>query len=413
MRAAVFALSLIIAVVVAPARGDERIARVDAALAKAAAYLVSRQDADGAYRSGVHGSFRDGVGLTPHVASVLPFIDTGDGTARAAYRRSVDHLLSFVNDRGELEREFRHPAFPVYTLAAASWVVTLEHRAGRHGVAERAFLDALLRRQLSRDNGWSESDLDFGGWGYFFDLPTKPSDPAMRHSLLRSNLSATVYAIGAMKHAKHDLGGDAWADALRFVERCQNFEPDPARRDERFDDGGFTFGPDDAAANKPGIAGVDRHGRTRLASYGSMTADGLRALIQCGAGLDDPRVVAAIGWLGRNFDVERNPGVYAPDRVVLADATYYYWLWSLSHATRRAGVVTLETPGGRVVVAERVIEALLARQQPDGSWKSHNSEGREDDPLVATPFAAAALRVCRDVLIEQQQSGVVAPAGAK
>lgn len=382
----------------APSGGEQRVEKIDAALVRAADFLISKQSPDGSWRSGVHGSFRDGVGLTPLVCSTLFFLDTPDGRNRLATRRGIDWLLGFIDDRGKLVRDFAHPSFPVYSLSGASWCVTLDGRDERRNRAERAFLNALLSRQLNEANGWTRDDTDFGGWGYFFNTPKKPDDPRLRHPLLRSNLSATVFAIGAMKHAKHDLGGKAWDDALRFVLRCQNFSDDEARRDPDFDDGGFVFSPDDAAGNKPGIAGVDRFGRTRLRSYGSMTADGLRALIQCGLETTHPRVRAAVGWIALNWDATTNPGRFENDRVVLRDASYYYWCWSVSHALFRAGVTTLDTPRGKVAWAESLADALLERQREDGSWKNDNSEGREDDPLVATAFAAAALRVCRDQL---------------
>ena len=48
--------------------------------------------------------------------------------------------------------------------------------------------------------------------------------------------------------------------------------------------------------------------------------------------------------------------------------------------------------------AEALAETLLARQRADGSWSNPASEMREDDPVVATAFATAALGVCRIAL---------------
>ena len=45
--------------------------------------------------------------------------------------------------------------------------------------------------------------------------------------------------------------------------------------------------------------------------------------------------------------------------------------------------------------ANALADALLRRQQPDGSWVNDAEQVREDDPLVATPLAMAALAVCR------------------
>ena len=49
--------------------------------------------------------------------------------------------------------------------------------------------------------------------------------------------------------------------------------------------------------------------------------------------------------------------------------------------------------------ARMLIEALLKRQHPDGSWTNTFTDGREDDPLVATPMAAEALLLCMQVML--------------
>ena len=43
-------------------------------------------------------------------------------------------------------------------------------------------------------------------------------------------------------------------------------------------------------------------------------------------------------------------------------------------------------------------EELLRRQNPDGTWRNAFTDAKEDDPLVSTPWAAAALAVCRSVV---------------
>src|SRR5439155_7440520 len=37
-------------------------------------------------------------------------------------------------------------------------------------------------------------------------------------------------------------------------------------------------------------------------------------------------------------------------------------------------------------------------QKPDGSWSNSFTDGREDDPLVATPMAAEALLLCMQII---------------
>jgi len=48
-----------------------------------------------------------------------------------------------------------------------------------------------------------------------------------------------------------------------------------------------------------------------------------------------------------------------------------------------------------------VRDELVARQRPDGSWANRFTDAKEDDPLVATPWAAAALAIGRAVITRQ------------
>ena len=138
----------------------------------------------------------------------------------------------------------------------------------------------------------------------------------------------------------------------------------------------------------------------RFRSYGSMTADGVRALLRLGAPPDDPRVVRAAAWLDAHFDPAQNPGDFPPVAEVRRASAYYYWTWTAAHAMRALGRRDWASP----LAAE-----LLRRQLPDGSWKNPASEMREDDPVVATSFAVAALGVCRMVLAGEHRSHAVRP----
>src|SRR5207245_5462282 len=119
------------------------------------------------------------------------------------------------------------------------------------------------------------------------------------------NLSATVAALGALRATGMADNHAAVRKALLFCERCQNFGDEPA-----FDDGGFFFIYDDGVRNKAGVAGSDKRGRERYASYGSATADGLRALLLCGLPSEHPRVRAARHWLVTHFIATIHPGPY-------------------------------------------------------------------------------------------------------
>ncbi|MGO9113981.1 MAG: hypothetical protein ACLP9L_32595 [Thermoguttaceae bacterium] len=393
--------------------GGESARRADVALQKAARYLVARQSPDGAWRSETYGAMRDGPSLTPLVMSALLFLPQAGAEGRTALGKGADYLAGFVGDDGRLKVQARELLFPVYTAASASRVLVLVQRSPRNVRGQQAWLAYLRGRQLNESLGWQPADPEYGGWGYALDVPRKPAPGNPKELLHESNLAATVFALAALRSAKVPAGDPAYAQSLAFVKRCQNFSDDPAAADPKFDDGGFFFIPGDAAQNKAGAAGTDRFGHTRFYSYGTMTADGLRALLRCGLAEDHPRVVAARKWLTRNFSAAHNPGRFAADRAVIQDATWYYWTWAASHAFLAVHLERFHAGDGLIAWPEAFARELLGRQRPDGSWVNRFTDAKEDDPLISTSWAAAALAIGRAMTTGQSDMpGDRCPVGA-
>jgi HEAT repeat protein len=380
----------------APAAGN--VDRIDAALQRAAVFMVKAQSPDGAWRSETYGAFRDVPVLTPYVMSALFFLPQGGEPARLAFKRGARYLVEHVNEDGTVNEGPRGFNYPVFMAAMASRVVALESRTPETVRAQTAWLAFLRRRQLTQPLGWDYADPEFGGWGFSIDLPRKPKPGELKGLFYESNLPSTLFGLAALKSARVPPDDPAWHYALRFVTRCQNFA-EAVVADPKFDDGGFFFIPNDPLQNKAGVAGTDRFGRQRFHSYGAMTADGLRALLQCGLAPDDRRVVAARQWLERHFTAAENPGTFEPDREVLRNSVYYYYVWSVAHAFSRLGLVEADTGQGEVRWAEALADELVRRQRADGAWTNSFTDAKEDDPLVATPWAAAALAVCRQVIL--------------
>ncbi len=376
--------------------------RIDRSLSLAVAFLLSRQAQDGAWRSDVYGHFKDGDALTPLVLQTL-LAAAPPSSTEPSCRRGAAYLVDMVRPDGSIDPGPQGLSYPVYTAAGA--VLVLSHPSNeRQRPARDAWRAFLRRRQLTEDLGWLPTDPEFGGWGFAEDVPRKPGPGDVRPPLLESNLSATVFALEALRGAGVPASDPAFARALTFLRRRQNHADDPAQREAAFDDGGFFFIYDDAARNKAGLAGKDSTARERYYSYGSTTADGLRALLACGLPSTAPRVVAARTWLESHFDAETHPGTYAAASEPLRAAVYYYYCWSAAQALRAVGSAQIRTSKGMVRWAGALAEALMHRQQADGSWLNPVRAVREDDPLVATSLAAAALAVCRD---ELRQDGSV------
>jgi squalene-hopene/tetraprenyl-beta-curcumene cyclase len=361
--------------------------RIDRALISAAHFLLRQQSPDGAWRSSVYAFFKEGDALTPLVLHAL-HATRWLGDVLPSLRNGVGYLAARARlTDGSIDEGPHGLSYPAYTAALTVHVLS-QPLFAEHFKARDVWLSYLRERQLTEDLGWQPTDREYGGWGYSHSIPVKNPRPGHPRDLLtESNLSATVFALDALRAAGCFDDDPAFSRALRFVQRCQNYadEPDPA-----FDDGGFFFMYADPLRNKAGVSGTDRMGCQRYTSYGSMTADGLRALLACGLPLNDARVTAARRWLDRHFLVSDHPGRFAPGRAVLKASIYYYYCWSLARS--------LAACGAEEMTAERtsiLAEELLRRQQSDGSWINGAVEVREDDPLVATSLAVGALAECR------------------
>ena len=361
-----------------PGRGDDHGDRVDRAIAAATRALVAAQAPDGAWRSRTYGAFRDGPSLTPSVLKAVAYAPDIAGSDQAR-RRGAAYLASWVRLDGTIDPGPIGLLYPVYAESAAALALArVDVPGGRAATA--ALVADLRRRQLAGPLGWGADDPAFGAWGYAVE-PARNADPG---AAVDADLSSTLFAVGALRAVGGASADDpAIRAALRFVVRCQNFD----RGDPAADDGGFFLTPTDPARNKAGPLGPP--GRFR--SYGSSTADGLRALLRCGLAPDHPRVIAARTWLERHFAAATVPGTFEGARDDDRDATYYYYCWSASHAFRALGVRTFESAGRRVDWAAELARELIRRQRPDGTWANPFSASKEDDPLVATPFALGAL----------------------
>jgi squalene-hopene/tetraprenyl-beta-curcumene cyclase len=373
-----------------PAAPIVTVAAIDASLAKAAAWLVGRQRPDGSFRSDAYAAFRDGYSLTPVAMKALAFAPA-DPRAPDAYRRGAAFLATMVGDDGKVG----HLNYPVYTLSLSVLALNASSDPAHHALRQK-LMDELRRHQLTEANGWRPEDVSFGGWGYYRSSPVRPRPGEPIDELLSSNLPATVTAVGALAGAGVPPSDPAMVRARKFVERCQNLLP-PERADPAWDDGGFFFTPANEIQNKA-MGGRDRHGSPRFRSYGTVTADGVRALLRLGAGRDDPRVMAAAAWLERRFSSTEPPGEYPALRAVQQASVRYYWAWTSAHALRALGKDDLDTARGKLRWPEALGRALLAEQRPDGAWTNPFTDMREDDPMVATPLAMAGLGIARLII---------------
>lgn len=313
------------------------------------AFLAEQQSEDGAWRSKVVEPFKDGPSLTPVVLKVFVYTpDTLIGEQGDQIREAGESYLAGLDEKALSEL-----AFPVYSVSLGAAVLP-------EGEQRKRWLAFLRGHQLTEELGWSPDDIEYGGWGESIKPYRKPADkkPEERANYASPNISNTLFALAALRLSGIAADDPAVQKALKFVERCQNHPGD----------GGFFFSPVNLTQNKA----KDRN------SYGSTTADGLRALSLCGVAADEPRRQAAVKWLAENFEAEQVPGL-KPDSPI-----YFYYCWSLAHSWRY-----FEKPDSTQV--RELEQQLVKLQRADGSWSNSNPQMTENDPLVATSMAVSAL----------------------
>jgi squalene-hopene/tetraprenyl-beta-curcumene cyclase len=232
--------------------------------------------------------------------------------------------------------------------------------------------------------GMTKPGLD-GGFGYG---PTGASPKRMHPDL--DNTLIALEALRAYKRARptteippeKDLN---WQAAIDFITRTQNL-PSHNKMEWASDDpankGGFVYYPGFSNAGEVELPG----GKKALRSYGSMTYGGLLSFIYADLKKDDPRVTAALEWLGKNYTLEENPG--------MGRAGLYYYYHLAAKGLASAKIDKLKTADGKTVNWQRDLALkLINLQKPDGSWVNDTARWMETDPVLVTAYSVLTLEI--------------------
>ena len=339
--------------------------RAQAALKRGVDWLLAQQAPDGGWHSTTYGQMRSGIGNTALAVYALAHLPQPlRDEVRPHFERGVKFLLANLDDRGFPRTADNSVDYPTY--ATALLLAALERTPDNQWLDERQKLRTFLTTT-------SNANEDRGGWSSVGNnLGTAvPSEHA--------NISATSLALEALATAG-GLPATTKTNALPFLARCQNFNRPSA-------DGGFFFTPaPNDPLNKAGVLHQDTQHPTAR-SYGTATIDGLLALHACGVPTTDARTKAALNWLAQHPARNNVPGFPADstEANLPSDAMRYYFYFSLARATRQ-----LHDPVLSKQLADAV-EPIIQSQQPTGAWTNPSTAMREDDPLIATPFAVIAL----------------------
>lgn len=383
----------------APARGaDEEHQKKAAAIAdKAMAYLRSQQDA----KTGGWSVPKEGPAYPAITALVIngmllqPGVDQKDPAVAAGAK----YILGFRQPDGGIYDKILASYNTAICLSALSKLDTPEAKAAIKPAQD--FLKSLQFGEGARTEGPLAAETGkvgkdhpyYGGVGYGRSG--------------RPDLSNTTFFLQAM----HDSGvpGDdpAFQRALVFLARTQMIEKGtdgktindmPYAKGSR--QGGFIYSTSEGKekvgtgqTNGGMIEETMDNGEkvSRLRAYGSMTYAGFKSLIYAQLPPDDPRVLAALDWISKNYTLKENPGV-GPEGL------YYYFL-TFARAMHARGAATVPVQGDDKTEqrdwANDLIDRLAEMQNEDGSFRSVHDRWLENNPVLIAAYSLIALGEAR------------------
>ena len=366
---------------------------LESVVREATGYLWQAQHEDGGWRSDVHGVARSGQSWTAFTLfHLLDLPDAPEAPRDVAFRRGLafieHHLDTSQAGAAALGLSDRHVLdYPVYATAYALRAFLLANDRGLLSPHQERLIPEmatyLLEQQWTASQGVDPSDPAFGGWG----IGARPRDsPRLQGDAPPpyADLSHTRRALEALYEAARshptlrDSIDAAVSSAGVFLARVQ-------KRGERAYDGGFYYSPVLLDLNKAGMVdSTDQASSPTPTSYATATCDGILALLA--AGFDPASGPVREAWA---YLAERDSLAHMADlparHVAWREILFFYHLTGRAEVQRR-----LEVPGNW---RADVLALLAERQRPDGSFvNAYGAPNKEDDPIIATTLALAALR---------------------
>jgi squalene-hopene/tetraprenyl-beta-curcumene cyclase len=325
------------------------------------AFLRTRQDAKGGW------STQREPGIT--ALTVTALLRSGlVAPADPSITKALTYLEGFIGPKGGLS-EAPHAN---YATSIAMLAFKEANVGGRYDPIIKASREFLKTMQWDESEGKTRDNAFYGGAGY-------------GGSNSRPDLSNTAFYIEALRETGLPADDPHLQKALVFISRCQNLnsEFNDQAWASKINDGGFVY---TAANGGQSIAGKTDDGGLR--SYASMTYAGLKSMIYAGLTRDDPRVKAALKYIGSHYTLDDNPG--------LGQQGLYYYYHTFAKTMAVLGEPTFkDAAGASHDWRAELVAALAKRQQPEGSWVNPADRFMEGDPNLVTAYALLALAFAR------------------
>ncbi len=348
---------------------------VEKAIARGLNFLLPQQNEKGFWLT------PEDPALSALILSALMEDPTRDAKAppSAPITRGYDFLMSQVKPNGGIYARNRAN----YNTAISLSALVLRGRPEDEQII-RAARKFVAGQQNDVDEPGKADNIFDGGIGYG---DAKPGAAA------HADLSNMAFALEALHDSKQMFADTRapippnedinYTAALQFIQRCQNL---PTTNDQvwagadKKNIGAFAYTPE--APKKDEVK--DKEGRQAMRYYGGITYAGMMSFIYAGLTPEDPRVQAALKWLGENYTLDENPGLGASGQ--------YYYYHTMAKALSAARLQKLNTVSGQVDWREALAQKLISLQTAEGSWSNQGS-GRwmESNPVLVTVYSVLAL----------------------
>jgi hypothetical protein len=339
--------------------------QVGDAIARGQRWLLTQQGSDGGWHSLTYGGLRDGAAVTSlAIATLAELPEHGNEEIVAAVDRAATFLQKGFSKRRTIASPDGSLDYPTYATALVLKAMPRFPKL-EEALPGKRLVRYLVDAQAAKGRGFTNESPDYGGW----DLLGVEDATGITTG---TNISVTAQVLDVLPVAKTEEAKAACELARAWVHRAQDVTSD----------GGFAFTPEAQSLNNK-AQWRDRE-RRQVRSYGTATADGLRALVALAS--PQERIEKAVQWLVDRPAVEVVPGFEdLQAELGWRDGLRYYYAQSLSQVLRAFPLAIAQQR------AEKLARWLVREQSEKGYWRNESARMREDDPLLATSFALTAL----------------------
>ena len=352
----------------------------DQVIAKAIAFLKSKQEADGSWTP------KSGPAVTAMIIGAM-LEQPGASREDPAIAKGIKYVLSKQQKDGSIHDGILEN----YNTSICLSMLTKLGRTPEIKTAIDNARDYLKKTQWTGAAGPDGKATDkahsyFGGFGYG------------KHG--RPDASNSQFSVQALIESGSDCKDPEILAAVEFFSRLQGSKYNKYFGDKIVQDGGAIYATSENK-EKVGIpqsfAGeVSEDGVTKLRTYGSMTYAMFKTYIYAQLEQEDPndpRIKDALRWISNNYSLDHNPGMPEERKY---EGLYYYFVTfakALDGDPKRKMVTTAN--GKEHNWANDLIAKLASLQKPDGSFINEADRWMEGDPNVVTAYALTAINAAR------------------